>query len=384
MLYRVLVVDDSTFYRKRLTSFLEKDPSIQVVGHAINGLEAIQKAVELKPDLITMDVEMPVMDGLSAVTKIMQKAPTAILMVSSLTKAGARVTLDALNAGAVDYIPKNFDDISSQNADAILFIQRRVKVLARNWQVNLRLKSGAYTEAHKRSNISSPGSSPQGLEQNTRRLSPTKPAVVEGRFSSATKHPSGKRYQLLFIGASTGGPVALQKVISELPSNFPCPVILVQHMPGTFTAAFAERLDKSAQLNVKLAQDGDRIQKGTVYLAEGGKQLQVTGKGTFAKIRILSAPPDLGIVYHPSIDFTMESLVTAYSGDILSVILTGMGSDGAKGGKLLKDKGATIWAQDEPSCVVYGMPKAVAESGTCDKVLALDDIAKNIIHEMQI
>jgi two-component system chemotaxis response regulator CheB len=374
MQYRVLIVDDSMFYRKRLTSVLEKDPSIQVVGHAVNGLEAIQKAIELKPDVITMDVEMPVMNGITAVAKIMQTAPTAILMFSSLTQAGAQVTLDALEAGAVDFIPKKFDDINTERLEAILMIQRRVKALARGnalrWYDNTkaRIVPNALIQKIK---LGTQSSIQQGL-----------PARLETSLSPLPA--SGKRYKLLFIAASTGGPVALQKVVSELPSDFPYPVILVQHMPGTFTGAFAERLDKHSQLKVKLALNNERLEKGTAYLAEGGKQMQVAGRGAFAKLNIVDTPKDSTFVYHPCIDFTMESLVSAFSGDILSVILTGMGSDGAAGARLLKAKGATIWAQDEKSSVVYGMPKAVAESGICDRVISLDNIAQHIITEMSV
>jgi two-component system chemotaxis response regulator CheB len=375
MLYRVLIVDDSTFYRKRLTSVLEKDPSIQVIGHAVNGLEAVQKAIELKPDVIMMDVEMPIMGGIEAVGKIMRASPTAILMFSSLTQAGAQETFDALEAGAIDFIPKKFDDISTERPEAILFIQRRVKALARGRSVTL--------NAHTKVDVS-PSSTAIGSSQASTDL-PLQQRISAKLETSLTPLPaSGKRYKLLFIGASTGGPVALQKIISDLPSDFPYPVILVQHMPGTFTSAFAQRLDKHSQMRVKLAQDNDRLEKGTVYLAEGGKQMQVVGVGAFAKINIIDTPKNSTIVYHPSIDFTMASLVSAFSGDILSVILTGMGAEGALGGQLLKAKGATIWAQDEKSCVVYGMPKAVAESGICDRVIPLDNIAQHIITEMSV
>ena len=374
MQYRVLIVDDSTFYRKRLTSFLEQDPSIQVVGHAANGIEAIEKAVELKPDVITMDVEMPIMDGISAVVKIMEKAPTAILMLSSLTHEGAQATLDALDAGAADYIPKNFDHISATRPEAILFIQRRVKALARSRAFHLREKS-----ALKANSFVAPA-----MRETKQVTLPVATSVGLSDPQASQLTPSTKRYQLLLIGASTGGPVALQKIVSELPANFPYPVILIQHMPGTFTATFAQRLNKYSALKVKLAEDNERLEKGTVYLAEGGKQLQVSGKGAFSKLKVFSVPTEREIIYHPSIDFTMESLVSSYSGDVLSIILTGMGSDGAKGCKLLKAKGATIWAQDEKSSVVYGMPKAVVESGSCDRVIPIDDIAKHIINEMKM
>jgi len=374
MPYRVLIVDDSAFYRSRLTSVLEQDPSIKVIGHAVNGAQAVEKAIELKPDVITMDVEMPVMNGITAVAKIMQTAPTAILMFSSLTHAGAKVTLDALQAGAVDYIPKKFDNISSERPEAILIIQRRVKALARGRRLGLTSDIQANT-------------APDAIQRSRQALShlpSTPPTAIHLEPSVSPLPASGKRYKLLFIGASTGGPVALQKVISDLPSHFPYPVLLVQHMPGTFTAAFADRLDKYTELKVKLAQDNERLEKGTIYLAEGGKQMQVTGIGAFAKITITDAPKERAFIYHPCIDFTMESVVSAFSGDVLSVILTGMGADGAAGSKLLKAKGATIWAQDEKSSVVYGMPKAVAESGSCDRVIPLENIAQHIITEMKL
>lgn len=377
MPYRVLIVDDSAFYRKRLTSILEKDPSIEVIAHATNGLEAVKKAIELRPDVITMDVEMPIMDGISAVSKIMQQAPTAILMFSSLTKKDAQTTLDALDAGAADFIPKRFEDISSERPEAMLIIQRRIKTLARSRAPSTRRTFDA-SNAVVPIVRSQPDSHTLNKKVFDTRQKPRIPTTT-------TPLPaSGKRYKLLLIGASTGGPVALQKVISALPSNIPFPVLLIQHMPGAFTTAFAQRLDKHAQLNVKLAQDNERVEAGTVYLAEGGKQIQVTGKGAFAKFNIIDTPANRVIHYQPSIDFTMESLVNAYGGDILSVILTGMGADGALGGKLLKAKGATIWAQDELSSVVYGMPKAVAESGSCDRVIPLDNIAQHIINEMKI
>lgn len=374
MPYRVLIVDDSAFYRRRLTSVLEQDPSIQVIGYAVNGAEAVKKAVEFKPDVITMDVEMPVMNGITAVAKIMQTAPTAILMFSSLTHEGAQVTLDALQAGAVDFIPKKFDDISSERPEAILMIQRRVKALAQS----RRLGPNSDTKTISTSDTT------HRAKQDFSHVPSRQAAFTKLQPSLSPLPASGKRYKLLFIGASTGGPVALQKVISDLPNHFPYPVILVQHMPGTFTAAFAERLDKYTDLKVKLAEDNDRLEKGTIYLAQGGKQIQVTGVGAFAKLSIIDAPKERAFIYHPCIDFAMESLVSAFSGDVLSIILTGMGADGAEGSKLLKAKGATIWAQDENSSVVYGMPKAVAESGSCDRVIPLENIAQHVIAEMKL
>jgi two-component system chemotaxis response regulator CheB len=290
-----------------------------------------------------MDVEMPVLDGISAVVQIMQKIPTPILMFSSLTTAGAKETLDALEAGAIDFLPKKFDDISRERPHAIRVLQQRVKAIART---------------------------------------PVKGATPKHIVNQSVINASNKSYKLLVLGASTGGPVALQQVISSLPENFPYPILIIQHMPNTFTKAFAERLDKHAKISVKLAQDNERINKGTAYLAVGGKQLKVSGRGMFAKINICDAPPEQKIHFHPSIDFTLDSVKDAFGGDVLSVILTGMGTDGALGCKLLKSKGGTVWAQDENTSVIYGMPKAVAESGDCDKVIPIDKMAENIIAGM--
>lgn len=366
MPYRVLIVDDSAFYRRRLSSFLEQDPSINVVGYAVNGEDALTKALALKPDVITMDVEMPVLDGISAVSEIMQKVPTPILMFSSLTTAGAKETLDALEAGAIDFLPKKFDDISRERPEAIRLLQQRVKSIART-----PIKSVRPTRPY---GLSLRYKSPQTISSKSQNRVPS--------IDHSALRASTKTYKLLVLGASTGGPVALQKVISGLPENFPYPILIIQHMPNTFTKAFAERLDKHAKIRVKLAEDNERINKGTAYLAVGGKQLQVSGRGMFAKINICDAPSNQKIHFHPSIDFTLDSVKDAFGGDVLSVILTGMGTDGALGCKLLKSKGGTIWAQDENSSVIYGMPKAVAETGDCDRVIPIDDIAQHITTEM--
>ena len=364
MPYRVLIVDDSAFYRRRLSSFLEQDPSIEVIGYAVNGEDALTKAIALKPDVITMDVEMPVLDGISAVAQIMQKMPTPILMFSSLSTAGAKETLDALEAGAIDFLPKKFDDISRERPHAIRLLQQRVKAIARTPIKSIR------------------PSRPIGQSLRKTVAQRSVNQIAHSSLNQSVSQASNKSYRLLVLGASTGGPVALQKVLSDLPENFPYPILIIQHMPNTFTKAFAERLDKFAKIKVKLAQDNERINKGTAYLAVGGKQLKVSGKGMFAKINICDAPSGQKIHFHPSIDFTLDSVKDAFGGDVLSIVLTGMGTDGALGCKLLKSKGGTIWAQDENSSVIYGMPKAVAESGDCDRVIPIDNIAEQIISEM--
>ncbi|MBF7072392.1 chemotaxis response regulator protein-glutamate methylesterase [Glaciecola sp. MH2013] len=359
MAYRVLIVDDSAFYRRRLSSMLEQDPNIVVVGQAVDGKDAIAKTAELQPDVITMDVEMPVMDGISAVSAIMQNTPTPILMFSSLTHSGAQETLDALAAGAIDFLPKKFDEISKERPEAIRLLQHKLKSVARS---------------RRKARVRQP------------LLSSSKYKLTKHGVPDTTVEPlppSGKHYKLLVVGASTGGPVALQTVISALPANFAHPVLLVQHMPSTFTKAFAERLDKYSKISVSLAKDGDRLKPGHAYLAEGGKQMSLTGKGIFSKIKISDAPRDQKLHFHPSIDFTLASVAQSFAGEVLFTVLTGMGSDGASGAKQIKLKGATVWAQDEATSVIYGMPKAVGESGVCDRVIPLDNIAKHIIVEMK-
>lgn len=370
MRYKVLVVDDSTFFRKRVAGFLNQDPGLTVVGEAKNGKEAIAMAAELKPDVITMDIEMPVMDGISAVRQIMAANPTPILMFSSLTHEGAQATLDALDAGALDFLPKKFEDIARERAEAISLLQQRVKALAR------------------RRLYSRPVSSLSRLREADRPALRDKPipprAPVTGGESVRLSRASGKRYAALAIGASTGGPVALQTILTKLPANFPYPIFLVQHMPGTFTSAFAARMNNLCQIKVKEAENGEPVQPGCAYLAPGGKQMLVEGTSRACRIRIIEDPAHQAITYKPSVDLSFASLSRIYGGDVLGVILTGMGADGRDGCHSLKQRGATIWAQDEKSCVVYGMPQAVTVAGLSSASMDLVDMAANILLEMSV
>lgn len=362
MQYKVLVVDDSTFFRKRVADFLEQDPGLTVVGQARNGKEAIDMAASLSPDVITMDVEMPVMDGITAVKKIMAQKPVPILMFSSLTHDGAEATLTALDAGALDFLPKKFEDIARERTEAITLLQQRVKALARR-RMSVRpvtsrpaLRTPA-TEAVK------PGSTP---------------------VRAPLKSPSGKRYAALAIGASTGGPVALQTVLTELPASFSYPIFLIQHMPGTFTSAFAARMNNLCKINVKEAENGETARPGWAYLAPGGKQMLFEGTSRAPRIRIVDDKDQSNITYKPSVDLSFASLARIYGGDVLAVILTGMGADGREGARSLKSRGASIWAQDEKTCVVYGMPQAVAAAGISSESMPLGDIATNIKTEMSV
>ena len=338
---KVLVVDDSSFFRRRITEFLSSDDQIEVIGEAVDGLDAIEKNKELRPDVITMDIEMPKLDGISAVKKIRETSRTPILMFSSLTHDGAKATFEALDAGASDFLPKRFQDIASEQKDAIKKLCDCIHSLGR--------KATVKTDAAK---IKIPSSL---------------------RTSAAA---SSKGYQLAVIGASTGGPVAIEKVLKQLPADYPLPLLLIQHMPASFTGAFSERLNKLCAINVKEAEDGDQLQAGTAYIAPGGRQMRLNQRGRNSTISIADEP--VATTYKPSVDITFNSIAEAYRGRVLAIVLTGMGSDGCIGAKTLREKGATVWAQDEESCVVYGMPMAIVKQNLADKVMSVDEIGMSL------
>ncbi|MFN3580623.1 MAG: chemotaxis response regulator protein-glutamate methylesterase [Pseudomonas sp.] len=365
MAVKVLVVDDSGFFRRRVTEILAGDPQIQVVGTASNGREAVDQTLSLRPDVVTMDYEMPVMDGITAVREIMQRCPTAVLMFSSLTYEGARVSLDALDAGAADYLPKNFEDISRNPDKVRQLLCERVHTLARTNRRSLGLGAASHAPAVSTppTGLSGGASKPAGIP-----AARPAPATAPTRNSPA---PRKKHYQLVAIGTSTGGPVALQRVLTQLPANFPSPLLLVQHMPAAFTKAFAERLDKLCRISVKEAVDGDTLRPGLALLAPGGKQMMLDGRGV---VRIL--PGDERLNFKPCVDVTFGSAAKTFRDKVLGVILTGMGADGREGSRMLKSAGSDIWAQDEASCVIYGMPMAIAKANLADGIYSLDDIGR--------
>lgn len=370
MTIKVLVVDDSGFFRRRLTEILSSSHEFSVVGTASNGREAVEKTVELRPDVITMDYEMPVMDGISAVKQIMQRCPTPVLMFSSLTHEGARVTLDALEAGAVDYLPKNFEDISRN--------PERLKQMLHD---KVRLISHSNKGAWKRPSASAkPAATPASTKSTQTPLTTRQPLKTRAQLSTATDvkittaKPKAKKYKLVAIGTSTGGPVALQKVLTSLPGSFPAPIVLIQHMPAAFTKAFADRLNKLCQIDVKEAEDGDILRPGLALLAPGGKQMMVDQRG---HVRVL--PGDERLNYKPSVDVTFGSAAKVYHDKVLAVVLTGMGADGREGARMLKGVGSQVWAQDEASCVIYGMPMAVTKANLADAIYSLEQVGPNLI-----
>lgn len=364
----VLIVDDSSFFRKRVGEILSSVADIKVVGAASNGREGVELAKKLKPDVITMDYEMPVMDGVTAVRHIMAETPTPILMFSSLTYEGARVTLDALEAGAVDFLPKNFEDIARDASKMQDVLKSRILAIAKP---SARKSAPAPRVA--------PEAEAKAPAQKLRRA----PAAPEPRRAVAPRSASGKPskgkvshpVELLVIGASTGGPVALQKLLTQLPANFPVPVLVIQHMPATFTPAFAERLNGLCKVKVKHASDGDQLRAGEVLLAPGGKQMLVTGKGR----QIAIVDGDDRLTYKPSVDVTFGSAAKALPGKVLAAVLTGMGADGREGCRLLKKTNSTVWTQTEKSCVIYGMPMAVDRAGFSDDSIDINDFGDRIV-----
>lgn len=342
MATRVLIVDDSGFFRRRIAGILQADPGIDVIGMAANGQEAIDQVKRLNPDVVTMDIEMPVMDGITAVRHIMSSRPVPVLMFSSLSHEGAQATLDALAAGAVDFLPKRFEDIARDREEAGLLLRQRIHAVGRRKPAIRQASSAA--------------------------------ARVMNRTASAC----GGQYQVVVIASSTGGPVALQQVLTTLPSSFPRPVLVVQHMPASFTPAFANRLDQQCAVSVREAQDGDLLKPGQVLIAPGGKQMLLQQRGGEVSVRIEEG--NAGLNYKPCADITFASTASVYGGNTLAMVLTGMGSDGCKGAQLLKQDGATIWSQDEASSVIYGMPMAIAEAGLSDEVLPLGDIGPSLVN----
>ena len=375
-MFKVLVVDDSSFYRRRLRAILEEDRLLQVVGEAKNGKEAVELAKSLSPDVITMDVDMPVMDGIEAVRIIMKTCPTPILMFSSLTVSGAQSTLDALEAGALDFLPKKFEDVAKSLKQAEVLLRTKVRIVARR-------------KPFMQQSPASPNDTQKTPSQSRNMVFMRGSSVLTGQKDSSEQvsvskvSRSGKKYRCLAIGASTGGPVALQKILTALPANFPLPIIIVQHMPNTFTGTFAERLDSQCKIKVEHASSGQIMKPGVAYVAPGGQQCEIKPRGSSGEIIIRDLKEDEDYAFNPCVDLTFKSIAKTFKGDTLAIVLTGMGNDGEKGCETLKETGATIWAQGQNSCVVYGMPQAVAAKGLSSNSIELENIASCITDEIE-
>ena len=351
---RVLVVDDSAFMRVAIRKMMEEDPTIEVVDVARNGQEALEKIRALKPDLVTMDIEMPVMTGLEALERIMKEMPLPVIMISSLTEEGAQATFQALELGAVDFIPKGGK--SYVNLDIVqIGEQMRQKVQAIVTRNRLKRLTGRPLPVMSSAPLRGEGGTPRVLTPS-----------------------AGKRQaNLVTVGISTGGPLALNHMLPQLPSSFGSSLLIVQHMPPAFTGPFAARLDTLCQIRVKEAADGDSLEPGWAYVAKGGYHmvLRKEGGGRY-RIALSSEPADK--LFIPSVDVMKLSVAEVYAGPLLGVIMTGMGNDGQVGMRQIKSRQGITLAQDEASCVVYGMPKVCVDEGIIDHVLPLDGLAAKI------
>lgn len=346
---KVLVVDDSAFMRKIISDMIALDEGFTVVGTARNGKESIQKIKELSPDVVTMDVEMPVMDGLTALDMIMKQFPRPVVMLSSLTNEGAEATLKALELGAVDFITKPVNVFKVNTEDIRIQLIEKIKIASK---VNVREK---YLFR----------SFPKRLEKKS--IWKTSASPEENKLIK----------KIVAIGTSTGGPKALQEIIPYLPKNIPASILIVQHMPPGFTKSLAERLNNISEINVKEAEDNEALLAGWAYIAPGDYHLELKKESNVLKIKLTKAKPVSG--HRPSVDVMMNSLAQLNLGNkLISVIMTGMGSDGAEGMKNIKLSNGYTIAQDESTCVVYGMPKSAISLGCIDKVVPLHDIAGTI------
>lgn len=335
---RILVVDDSAVMRKALTRRIQSDPRFRVIDTASDGLEGVRKALQLRPDVVTLDVEMPLMNGLEALREIVSRTQLPVVMVSSVTKAGADITMEALSIGAVDFIAKSSDDGDMMHEKLLAAARARTRLpnrLSRPWPATRK-----------------------PLVSSTQRLRMAPPRIC-------------------LIGSSTGGPQVLHQVLGELPADIRAPVVIAQHMPAQFTSALAKRLDQICRPRVVEAQDGDQLTPGTVYIAPGGMQTRVVN----GRIKV---SPDRGeSLYKPSVDVLGESVLEAFGSRVLGVMLTGMGSDGTAAFVKLHKAGAFTIVQSEETCAVYGMPRSVAEAGAADEQLSPHQIGVRMASLLQ-
>lgn len=373
MKIRILVVDDSAFMRKVITDMVHLHKNIEVIDTAKNGQEAIEKVRLLKPDVVTLDIEMPIMDGLTALEKIMETTPLPVIMLSSLTKEGADATIRSLELGAVDFITKpssvfkiNTEDVKNE---LITKIEMASKISMKTKNITKKI----------------PDSKKEKEDYTTK--SNTKPIAEVNSFISdlgMKRGVGGNRIdKIVAIGTSTGGPRALQSVIPKIPGNVNASFIVVQHMPPGFTKSLAERMNTLSELNVKEAEHGDVLKPGWAYIAPGDYHLKLKRNGQDYVIQL--SQDDLVSGHRPSVDAMMYSIADLKISNVVGVIMTGMGADGAKGLARVKseNKGFVI-AQDEESCVVFGMPKSTIQLGCVDRVVTLTDIANEIIRAVGV
>jgi len=352
---RVLLVDDSLFMRVAIKRLVESDDRFEVVGEAKDGEGGVQLVLDLSPDVVTMDVNMPNMNGVAAVTEIMRVRPTPVLMLSAHTQDGARVTLEALAAGAVDFLAKPSGEVS-------------VDLQAIAAPLHAKLAQAAQANTRAFVSISSPSPAPtRRPSRPARPATPSRPPMTTDRY-----------FPIVVIGVSAGGPSALARVLPRLPGRSDLSIIVVQHMPEHFTGALAERLDGMSAIRVVEARTEDRLRTGVAYVARGDKHLEVQSNGRLA---LTDGPTVHGC--RPSVDMTMRSVAKAFGKRVVGVILTGMGRDGADGMAEIQRAGGRTIAQDEATSVIYGMPRVAAEQGVVDEVVPLDEIATRLLDREQ-
>ncbi len=351
---RTLLVDDTVIYRKILTEVVKQFPSLECSGTAASGTIALRKMKQSPIELVLLDVHMPDMDGVETLKQIRQSYPdTIVVMISGVSSRSTKTTITALELGAVDFVRKPDGNDYDSNIKRLVSDLSPVLKL-----VQTRLYARGSTISSK-------------PKVETSKAVSKYPVSVEREYSVPD------RFSVITIGVSTGGPEALKTLIPLLPSSLPIPILLVQHMPPTFTKSLAESLDRKASLRVVEAQEGQKVEAGTVYIAPGGRHMVVREKGGNINIGITDGPPENSC--RPSVDVLFRSVASVYGAKgIMAAVLTGMGSDGLNGMRTLKRKGCLCFTQNEESCVVYGMPRAIDEAGLSDKSLSLEDIAKEI------
>lgn len=353
MKIKVLVVDDSAFMRKVITDMISSDPTMEVIDTAKNGQDALKKIEMHRPDVVTMDIEMPIMDGLSALKEIMATTPLPVIMLSSLTKKGADETLKALDLGAFDFITKPSSMIKVSTPEVKEELLGKIR-----------------------------GASKVRMAKPIKREPLPEKRIISSYKSASTPVGSTKFKKLIAIGTSTGGPRALQEVVPLIPKDIDAGILIVQHMPPGFTKSLAERLDGMSQIQVKEAENGDIIRAGCAYLAPGDNHIKVYKQGAQYVIKLDNSEKVSG--HMPSVDAMMYSIADLNERNVVGVIMTGMGADGANGLKAVKANNAYVIAQDEESCVVFGMPKSTIKLGVVDKVVSLSNITNEIIKAMEV
>lgn len=359
---RVLVADDSSLFRRAVAEALGSLPDVEVVGSSPNGRLALQKVADLKPDLLTLDIEMPEMDGLAVLEALRQMgSTTSVIVISALTLRGGRLTMQALEKGAFDFITKPQGKSSEESrATLVRELGPRLRALGHRREIRSLLQPGLLPSSASRA--------------------PTPPPLSAGKVPfrverSATMRVS--RPEVVLIGVSTGGPAALVRVLPQLPKDLGVPVVIVQHMPPVFTQSLAESLASKCSLQVREAGDGEKLEAGTVLIAPGGRQLKLCAGADAVRTQITDDPPENNC--RPAVDYLFRSAANHLPGRAMAVILTGMGNDGTLGLRLLRRHGCFTIAQDEATSVVFGMPKAAIEAGLVDAVLPIDAIAGRIL-----